>query len=338
MPPRRFPQHVQQAIIRHHLLPTQGVVVVACSGGADSLALFFALHTLCGRSASAFSGVTLHVAHLDHGLRGEVGAADAAFVQEVCAAYHIPCTLGVVTLAERAAWQGSLEASARTARYHFLRSVAQQVGADRIALGHTLDDQAETVLMHFIRGSGVDGLAGMAPHAGDLIRPLLSMRHSETLAYCRAVGCEPREDATNADLRYTRNRVRQELLPLLATYQTQIIPTLARNAEVISQDVAYLHAMTDQAWGDVVLAVTDVGITLNRHKLRGLHPALRQRVLRRAIVQVGSHKLDAHLNADSLTRLDRVVIDASGESRVVQLSTGAHARCDWATVIISRPD
>ena len=337
MPPRGFPQKIQHAIIRHALLPTHGVVVVACSGGADSLALFFALHALCGKPTSAFPAITLHVAHLDHGLRDTAGAHDAAFVREICAASHTPCTLGLVTPAEQAEWQGSLEASARTARYRFLREVAQAVGADRIALGHTLDDQAETVLMHFIRGSGVDGLAGMAHRAGDLIRPLLGTRHTETLAYCRAMGHEPRVDATNDDLRFTRNRVRQELLPLLATYQAQIIPTLARNAEVIAQDVAYLQTMTEQAWADVVLKATDQEITLSRPKLRGLPPAMRQRVLRRAIVQVGSHKPDAHLNADSLDRLDRVVLDASGEPRIVQLSTGTHAHCDWASVIIRRP-
>lgn len=331
-----FEQRVRQAIQRDDLLPVAGVVVVACSGGPDSLALLLALVALCAGPKARFRGVRLHVAHLDHGLRGDASAADAAFVAEMCASVGVPCTFGTVPDAERAEWRGSIEASAREARYRFLRTVAAEVGAECIALGHTLDDQAETVLAHFLRGSGLDGLAGMRPRSGDLIRPLLALRHDDTLVYCQAKGVTPRQDATNADPRFTRNRLRHELLPLLATFQPQIIPTLARNAAVIAQDAAFLDAAAEAAYGDAVVEATATSVTLRRAVLRDLPPALRARVLRRAILHVGSPKPDAHLNADSLARLTRVIRDASGEPRHVQLSTGAQALCHLDRVIISR--
>jgi tRNA(Ile)-lysidine synthase len=355
----RFAIAVRDAIRRDHLLPERGVVVVACSGGADSLALLHALHILCNGNRAAFPHVTLHVAHLDHGLRAE-SPADAAFVRDIAAAWDIPCTIGAITEAERATWRGSApengagtdtgpshglrggteplgpvpEAAARAARYRFLREVAQSAGADRIALGHTADDQAETVLMHVIRGSGLDGLVGMRPRTGDLMRPLLGLWRADTVAYCAAMGLEPRQDATNADMHYLRNRVRHELLPLLETYQAQIRATLARNAPLIAQDLDFIEAEVARVWPDAVIAQSPADVKLNRSALRVLHPALRYRVLRRAILAAGSDKPDAHLNADSLRRLDRVIMDHSGGLRRIELSTGVVARCDGSVVYI----
>lgn len=323
----RFVMAVRAAIQRDTLLPEQSVVVVACSGGADSLALLHALRTLCAATKISFPAVTLHVAHLDHGLRGAAGAADAAFVREVASAWGLPYTIGVVAAATRNGWRGSVEAAAREARYHFLRGVATAIGAERIALGHTADDQAETVLMHFLRGSGLDGLAGMRPRAGGLVRPLLSLRRADTVAYCAALGLTPREDATNNDPRYTRNRIRHELLPQLETYQPQIRATLARNAPLIAHDLDYITAGVDEAWSQVVMEASAQSVTLDRAGLRCLHAALRSRVLRRAILAVGSAKPDAHLNADSIQRLDRVIMDHSGEVRRVEVSTGAVGVC-----------
>ncbi len=334
---RSFERRVRGACMAGHLLPEAGVVVVACSGGADSLALLLALHALCGRAGAAIPAVRLHVAHLDHGLRGAASAADAAFVAEWCAAAGIPFTLGLVSDNERAGWRGSVEAAARTARYRFLRAVAAEVGADRIALGHTLDDQAETVLLHLLRGSGLDGLTGMRPLSGDIIRPLLGLRRAATEAYCAERSVTPRDDPSNADPRFTRNRIRHELLPLLETYQPEIRPTLARNAEVMAHDADYLNAAAEAAWATTVHATAAEAVTLDRAALRRLHPAIRARVLRRAILLVGSPKPDSTLNADSLARLDRVVLDGSGERRVVQLSTGAVAVCHGGMIRISLP-
>jgi tRNA(Ile)-lysidine synthase len=334
---RPFERKVQRACTQPQLLPVAGVVVVACSGGADSLALLLALHALCGRAGSAFPAVHLHAAHLDHGLRGAASAADAAFVAEQCAQLGLPLTVGVVSDEEHATWQGSIEAAARTARYRFLRAVAAEVGANCIAMGHTLDDQAETVLLHLLRGSGLDGLGGMRPRADDIIRPLLRLRRADNEAYCAERGITPRNDPSNDDPRFTRNRIRHEVLPLLATLQPEIRPTLARSAEVLAHDADYLNAAADAAWPTILRASADAAITLDRSALGALHPAIRSRVLRHAILAVGSPKPDPSLNADSLARLERVVLSPSGERREVQLSTGAVAICHRDTVAITNP-
>lgn len=338
MPLHRFVVATRAAIRRADLLPETGTVVVACSGGADSLALLAALRDLCGGPGTSFPAVRLHVAHLDHGLRGERGAADAEFVRGVAAAWGLPATIGGVGPAERAAWRGSVEAAARQARYRFLRGVARDSGAAAIALGHTADDQAETVLLHLVRGSGLDGLAGMRPRAGDLVRPLLDLWRRDTEAFCRARGLDYREDETNRDPRFLRNRVRHELLPLLATYQPRIRETLARNAPILARDAAYLDAAAaDALLRTQVPAVGDEAAALDRQALRDLPSALRARVLRRAILTAGSADPDAHLDVDSVIRLERVALDRNGARRTVELSTGAVATVERARVAIRRP-
>jgi tRNA(Ile)-lysidine synthase len=317
-----FVRQMRHTIDQYALLPSAGLIVVACSGGADSLALLHALNSLCGRPDAAYPGVRLHVAHIDHGLRDEESAIDAAFVAETAATWDLPCTVGVIMVEERATWQGSIEAAARTSRYRILRAIAADVGADRIALGHTASDQAETVLMHFLRGGGLDGLSGMRYCSGDLIRPLLDQERAMTTAYCARHDLTPCDDSSNTDYAYLRNRVRHELLPLLETYQPRIRQTLNRNAAIIARDADYLNEQVDLVWNLVLNEQTETNVTLSRSGIRTLPEALRWRVFRRAILAVGSNKPDAHLDANSIARLERVVMDRSGERRRVEMSTG----------------
>ncbi|MFN8447334.1 MAG: tRNA lysidine(34) synthetase TilS [Anaerolineae bacterium] len=203
---------VLHTLREHDLLPADALLIVGVSGGTDSLALLHILRRL---------GVRLHVATLDHGLRGAAGAADARFVVETAEAWGLPVTAGradvrVLAKAQRL----SIEAAARAARYDFLSSVAHEAGTQRIAVAHNADDQVETVLLHLLRGSGVGGLAGMAyaaPLPGHpdlmLIRPLLDVPRAALDAYCREHGLQPRHDASNADARYRRNRLRLDLDP-----------------------------------------------------------------------------------------------------------------------------
>ena len=213
----RFEREVRTAVEAGHL--TGKRLVVAVSGGPDSLAMLYALHHLQGALC-----LTLHVAHLDHELRGEDSAADAEFVAQTCAKLGVDCT---VEAADVPAFQRehrmSLEEAAREVRYRFLAHVAEREGAHAIALGHTSDDQVETVLMNFIRGSGLRGLRGMLPTSRRRIdesdvtisRPLLNLSKQDTIAYCEALDLNPRFDESNRSIEMTRNRIRLELLPLL---------------------------------------------------------------------------------------------------------------------------
>jgi tRNA(Ile)-lysidine synthase len=274
---------VARAVAADALWSAGATLVVAVSGGADSLCLLGALLALQASPASAVAPGELVVATLDHGLRGAAGAADARWVAELAASLGLRCVAEQVeTRASASAQHLSLEDAARRLRYRFLRRVGAEVGAARIALGHTLDDQAETILLRLLRGSGLDGLAGMRPLRGDLARPLLGVTHAQAVAYCAARGWLPREDLTNRDERYLRNRVRRRLLPLLEAYNPNVRRTLARNASLIADDLAALEAATDVAWAEVVSVEQADRVELRLAALREQAPALRRRVVRRA--------------------------------------------------------
>ncbi len=281
---------VARAVAADALWSAGATLVVAVSGGADSLCLLGALLALQASPASPVAPGELVVATLDHGLRGAAGAADARWVAELATSLGLRCfTEQVETRAWASAQHLSLEDAARRLRYRFLRQVAVEVGAARIVLGHTLDDQAETILLRLLRGSGLDGLAGMRPLRGDLARPLLGITHAQAVAYCAARGWLPREDLTNRDERYLRNRVRRRLLPLLEAYNPNVRRTLARNASLIADDLAALEAATDDAWAEVVSLEQTGHVELRLAALRELSPALRRRVMRRAAQRLRPH-------------------------------------------------
>lgn len=248
-------------INRHALLQTGDSVVVGVSGGADSLCLVHLLLHLTPQ----FS-LRLHVAHLNHALRGAESDADARHVSELARAWNLPCTVERVDVnAVAARHRLSLEEAARQARYAFLASTAQQAGAQRIAVGHHADDQAETVLMHFLRGSGVAGMRGMLPRMplSDyraqserieglgarvmLVRPLLGVRRAEIDAYCEQNALEPRIDRSNADTTFHRNRLRHELLPTLRQINPAIDRVLVHTADVMAGDFEILADATRSA-------------------------------------------------------------------------------------------
>ena len=205
--------------IATHSIFEPGPVVLACSGGPDSLALVGILHSL-----SKQFGLVLHVAHFDHRMR-PTSARDARVVERVARDLGLPLHSGTAARPPRS------EAEARDARYAFLRQIAASTGARAIALGHTRDDQAETVLLHLVRGSGVLGLAAMRPRRDDLARPLLCLTRAETVAYANGMGVRPVRDPTNATERYARNLVRLRVIPLLERVNPKARDALARVAD-----------------------------------------------------------------------------------------------------------
>lgn len=248
-----FVLRVQQAIAAHHLLTPKATVVVAVSGGPDSVAL---LHVLIALKSSWH--LTLHLAHLDHGLRQE-SAEDAQFVEALAARWHIPTTLERCNVAARCAREGwSIEDGARRLRYEFLREVAKRQGASVIAFAHTADDQAETVLMRLMRGTGLLGL-GAIPMTRPLdesvwlVRPLLEVWRREVMAYVKRAHLPYREDTTNRDSRFVRNRIRHELLPLLERdYNPNIKHVLTQLAEQSRWDYAFLQEAAGRQWKRLV--------------------------------------------------------------------------------------
>ena len=223
------------AIRRSGMLRGGESVLVAVSGGADSVALLDVL-----RSLAAEWSLTLHAVHVDHGLRSGA-AADADFVRELCAQWHVPVHVERVAVRREPPWEG-LEAEARRARYGAFREVARRAGAQRIATAHTADDQAETVLMRILEGAGPRGLAGIAATRGMLIRPLLDARRADVEAHLHARGLAWVEDESNRDPRFLRNRIRHEVLPFLAeAIGPSVVDRLVRSATLVRSMVEDLE-------------------------------------------------------------------------------------------------
>ena len=275
-------KRVEAYIDEHALLPESGEVVVAVSGGADSLCLLHILHRLCG-PGKRFPAVRLHVAHLNHCLREEADA-EAAFVDRVASEWELPVTVGETDVPALAHEEGrSLEEAAREARYRFLRSVAR---GQPVAVAHHADDQVETLLLHLLRGGGLSSMTGMLPRQQDIIRPLLAVTHAETVAYCREHGLAALEDASNTDPRFLRNRVRHELLPLLTSLNPGIRAALLRDAEVARVDVQWIEEQVSDHWQHVVLAEQERRIELDIEKLLLLPLSLQRHLLRRVTARL----------------------------------------------------
>lgn len=217
----RVPASVEATIRRHAMLAGGETVLIAVSGGSDSVALLYLLQRLAARW-----NLSLRVLHVDHQLRSG-SSREGEFVREVSVRLGIPAEVVTVTVAP----EGSPEAAARAARYRALEDHADRIGAHRIAIAHTADDQAETVLMRLLEGTGVRGLAGIPATRGRIIRPLLAERRETLRTLLIQAGIEWIEDPSNGDPRFLRNRIRHELLPGLgATYNPEIVEALVKVA------------------------------------------------------------------------------------------------------------
>ena len=287
---REWRQPLQERVLgfirRHHLVSGQAVLLVAVSGGQDSVCL---LHILARLKEEL--GIELHIGHLDHQLRGADSEADARYVAGLARRLNIPATIERRDVgAYHAGRSASLEESAREVRYTFLAEVAGSVGADCVAVGHTLDDHAETVLMHIVRGTGTTGLRGLQPisrwqsgaNSLAITRPLLEVGRQETAEYCRCHKLQPRLDASNLSLSPLRNRLRHELLPLLREYNPRIVEALVRTARIAGDDLALLDEVSAQSWETVVRRQGDTFI-LDKASLLELPAGLQRNLLRRAI-------------------------------------------------------
>ena len=216
-------------------------VLVALSGGADSVAL---LSVLCRARDAGILNLT--AAHFEHGIRGEESLADAAFCKKLCEDMDVTFIPGRADIPEIARRTGEgLETCARNLRHRFLEQTAMMMGCDLIALAHHMDDQAETVLMHILRGSGAEGACGMRRLSGKLYRPLLGVRKSEIIEYLTSEGLAWREDITNTVADNPRNSLRLEAIPVLERYYPAAVRALARFAENIAVESDMIARMTD---------------------------------------------------------------------------------------------
>lgn len=279
-PMRALLDHVAASLVANGLVPADGRILVAVSGGVDSQMLLQVLHRLAGPMS-----LTLTVAHANHQLRGRSADADARLVENGARMLGWKwVTECLPVAAEHARSEESIEMTARRLRHAFLAHLARQRGISTIALGHHADDQAELVLMRLLRGAGGDGLGGMAhqnPSPADarvrLIRPFLDLPKSRLISAARDEGIRFREDRTNRDRKILRNRIRYDLLPMLERrFNPSLRAQLARSADLVGEDARYV---ADQARRWISAA--------RQAPFSSLHTALQRSVLREEIRALG---------------------------------------------------
>ncbi|MBI4287024.1 MAG: tRNA lysidine(34) synthetase TilS [Chloroflexi bacterium] len=295
------------------LMAPEEIVLVGVSGGPDSVCL---LHLLAGMRESL--GIRLHVAHLNHGLRGAEAEADAAYVSRLARDMGLACTVERSdVLAHRTQHGESLEEAAREVRYGFFAQVAAVVGASRVAVGHTLDDQVESILLHILRGAGLRGLRGMQPlsrwggNGGAsllVVRPLLEVSRQDTSRYCADHGLLPRVDVSNYSPAFLRNRLRQ-VMPKLETLNPSVDTALLRMGKAAAEVVEFFDQLVAQEWPQIVREERAEGLVMDRKRLECMAPPLQKHLLLKAWERVRGNPQDiesVHIE-DMLSSLSRPV-------------------------------
>lgn len=276
---------VGESISRYSMLCAGDRVGVAVSGGADSVALLHILHRLCSTFA-----MQITVLHANHQLRGSESDQDEGFVRALAASFGLN-----IAVVQAPVPSGNVEQEARRARRHFFKRSMEQYQLRRVALGHTRSDQAETVLFRLFRGTGLAGLSGMRAITGDgLIRPLLSISREEVREWARGEGIEWREDSSNADSRFARNRLRNEAIPALKRdFNPNLEAILAHTAELAGDEEEYwiqqiepIYEQITKRTGAGMPALEHPGLLVQVSRFAALHVAVKRRVIRRALAEI----------------------------------------------------
>ncbi len=306
-----------------------GTVVVAVSGGQDSVCLLDVLRRL-----RAELRIDLHVAHLNHMFRGAEAESEANYVRDLARGWGLPATVAAIDVpAYRARHRLAKPVAARYARYQFLAAVAGQVGSRQVAIGHTADDAVETLLMNLLRGAGIAGLRGILPsremspgqlgpplQGGDwsegelpppqvplplVVRPILELFRAETEGYCRARGLAFRRDPSNLDMAYRRNWIRAELLPVLERHAPGARDRLRNAADLLSDEYSVVARVVDRCWSE--LAGESAGrVEFGLEGWGRLETALQRQLLRRAMERLaGSLEGFGRLHVDAAEALIR---------------------------------
>jgi len=288
--PSSIEERIRLFVRQKELVSAGDNLLLAVSGGADSVCMLYTLNEI-----KEELGISLYVAHLDHGLRGKESAGDARYVAELSQKLGIPAKVEKRDVKAYQKEKGvSLEEAAREVRYAFLKEIADSFGCSKVAVGHTRDDHVETILMHIIRGSGTRGLKGLEsltdwrlPNGESLtvIRPLLSLGREDTQVYCQLKGVEPRMDSTNLSPSLFRNRIRLELLPVLRRYNQQIERAVLRLSKIISGDIDFVDKGAACLKGEVVYKHKGIYM-FRKESLKELHPALKRGIVRLVLEEI----------------------------------------------------
>ncbi|AKL97109.1 tRNA(Ile)-lysidine synthase TilS [Clostridium aceticum] len=270
---------VKKTIKKYNLIDIGDKIIVAVSGGPDSIALLHILHHL----REEFE-VQIYAAHLNHNFRGIEAQMDAQYVENFCEELKILSFIKSMDVPKYAKEQGlSAEEAGRVLRYEFFEEIAEGVGATKIAVAHNQNDQAETVLMRLLRGTGIQGLTAIHHERGKIVRPLLNVSRKEIESYCLEHQLSPRIDETNLEPIYHRNKIRLELIPYLEEhYNPNIIEGLAKTAEILKKDNEFMEEAARAAYEQVMLGEVQGCLELSVEGINKLHASLQSRIFRLA--------------------------------------------------------
>jgi len=270
---------VKKVIKRYNLIDEGDKIVVAVSGGPDSICLLHVLYAL----REEFK-LQIYAAHLNHNFRGIEAQMDAQYVAKFCEELNVICFIKSMDVPKYAKEHAlSDEEAGRILRYDFFQEVVERVGANKIAVAHNQNDQAETVLMRLIRGTGIQGLTAIHHERGHIIRPLLDISRKEIEDYCFINKLSPRTDETNLEPIYHRNKIRLELIPYIEKeYNPNIIESLAKTAEILKKDSDFIEEVSRNTYRELKINSTRDYIELDIEGIDKLQSALQSRVFRLA--------------------------------------------------------
>lgn len=322
---------VQKEIRKYEVISSGDKILVALSGGPDSLALVDILNKIKDEL-----NISIHAAHLNHMFRGEEAAGDANFVKEFCENRRIPVTVESINVKEYMQKTGlSSQVGAREVRYDFLNKTAIKEGCNKIALGHHADDQAETILMNIMRGSGSKGLKGIELVNRQYIRPLLFVRRKEIEEYCQKNNLEPRTDSSNLKDVYLRNKIRHHLIPYLEQdFNPNIVEALNQTAMIIKDEFEYIEDITKDIFNKFIVKEDNV-ILFNRLSFNSLATAIQRRLLIRIWTELTGD--NRGLDFIHIEKTIRFISEGPSNGRI-DLPRGFACKSEYETIKISRLD
>jgi tRNA(Ile)-lysidine synthase len=338
-------RNVQKYIDDHGLIPQGSRIVVGVSGGPDSVTLLHLLKQLSGPME-----LKLHVAHLNHSIRGEDADEDEAFVAHLAKVWDLACTTRRANVPAIARSEKiTLEEAARKERYVFLAEVAAEFRAVLIAVGHNADDQAETILMHLLRGAGPSGLRGMLPSTPlkkwrmfpldnlsglelTIIRPLLGTARVDIETYIEELGLQTRFDRSNLDTTYFRNKLRHEVIPFLEQINPRISVRLQNLADVIRADYELIQEYISVAWDALLVSAYSDALTFDLMRWREQPLAVQRSVIRHAV-----YRLCGNLRDVGFSHVEQAVAVAQNGKTGAQatLPNGLHLTVEHSTLTIA---
>jgi tRNA(Ile)-lysidine synthase len=322
-----FLKNIEQAL--KGLIVSGDKVLVGVSGGADSITLLHVLHKF-----SKIQNYSLIVAHINHLARGKNSDADAGFVESVAEKLKLPFYLKKIDVGiERLKLKTSFQDAARIIRYQFFEETLQSVGGNRIALGHTADDQVETILINIVRGTGLKGLAGIPQVRDCIIRPLLEIYRKDLEIYLKENDISFREDSSNLDKKYLRNRIRNELIPHLETYNPGIKKCLQEMAGIAREDDSLLSQTTRDIFEQKLGKDNEQNIVWDIEDFQSYPIALRQRLAREIFCHI-----TGDMQAITAHHVQQIInlFSSPKAGKVLNIPRGVTVTCSYESVLFSK--